>query len=78
MNDEGRVIRVLIVEDSPTQAEKLRSSLEAHRYAVVVAADGAQAIAIARERPPDIVITDIVMPGMDGYGLCGQIKAMSA
>jgi signal transduction histidine kinase len=75
MNDEGRVISVLIVEDSPTQAEKLRSSLEAHRYAVVVAADGAQAIAIARERPPDIVITDIVMPGMDGYGLCGQIKA---
>ncbi|MBE3131798.1 MAG: response regulator, partial [Acidobacteria bacterium] len=75
MNDDGRVISVLIVEDSATQAEKLRASLESHRFAVAVAADGAQAIAVARERQPDIVITDIVMPGMDGYGLCRAIKA---
>ncbi len=75
MNDDGRVISVLIVEDSATQAEKLRASLEAHRYAVVVAADGAEGITIASERRPDIVITDIVMPGMDGYELCRAIKA---
>ena len=75
MNDDGRVISVLIVEDSATQAEKLRASLEAHGFAVAVAADGAEGITVARERRPDIVITDIVMPGMDGYGLCRAIKA---
>jgi two-component system sensor histidine kinase/response regulator len=75
MNDDGRVINVLIVEDSATQAEKLRVTLEAHRFAVVAAADGTEGIRVARERRPDIVITDIVMPGMDGYGLCRAIKA---
>ncbi|MCX7039069.1 MAG: response regulator, partial [Spirochaetes bacterium] len=75
MNDDGRVISVLIVEDSATQAEKLRASLEAHRFAVAVAADGAEGITVAGERRPDIVITDIVMPGMDGYELCRAIKA---
>ena len=75
MNDDGRVISVLIVEDSPTQAEKLRASLEAQRFAVAVAADGAEGITVARERRPDIVISDIVMPSMDGYGLCRAIKA---
>lgn len=75
MSDDGRVISVLIVEDSATQAEKLRASLEAHCFAVTVAADGAEGITVARERRPDLVITDIVMPGMDGYGLCRAIKA---
>jgi signal transduction histidine kinase len=75
MNDDGRVISVLTVEDSATQVEKLRATLEAHRFAVAVAADGAEGIKVARERRPDIVITDIVMPGMDGYGLCRAIKA---
>lgn len=75
MNDDGRVISVLIVEDSATQAEKLRASLEAHRFAVAVAADGAEGITVARDRRPDIVVSDIVMPGMDGYGLCRTIKA---
>ncbi|MCX6071007.1 MAG: response regulator, partial [Chloroflexi bacterium] len=75
MADEGRVISVLIVEDSATQAEKLRASLEAHGFAVAVAADGAEGITVAREHRPDIVVSDIVMPGMDGYGLCRAIKA---
>jgi len=75
MNNDGRVISVLIVEDSATQAEKLRASLEAHRFAVAVAADGAEGLTVVRDRRPDIVVSDIVMPGMDGYGLCRAIKA---
>jgi signal transduction histidine kinase len=75
MPDDGRVIRVLIVEDSATQAAKLRASLEAHRFTVTVAADGAEGITAARGCRPDIVVSDIVMPDADGYELCRQIKA---
>jgi two-component system sensor histidine kinase/response regulator len=75
MNDEGRVISVLVVEDSATQAEMLAASLEACGFAVARAADGAEGIEVARERRPDIVVSDIVMPGVDGYELCGAIKA---
>ena len=75
MADEGRVISVLIVEDSATQAQKLGANLEARGFAITVAADSAEGITVVRERRPDIVITDIVMPGMDGYGLCRAIKA---
>ena len=66
---------VLVVEDSPTQAESLRSLLAEDGYAVTVAANGAAALAAARRRAPAIVISDIVMPEMDGYALCKAIKA---
>ena len=77
MNDDGRVISVLIVEDSATQAEMLRVTLEGHRFQVVAAADGRAGIAAARERRPDIVITDIVMPGMDGIELAKRAAEMN-
>jgi signal transduction histidine kinase len=66
---------VLIVEDSPTQAERLRHLLEANGYRVRVAGDGQTALASVHEQKPALVITDIVMPGMDGYALCAAIKA---
>lgn len=74
-DEEGGVLDVLIVEDSATQAEKLRASLEAHRVRVFAAVDGLAGLAAARERRPDVVISDIVMPGVDGYDLCRQIKS---
>ena len=67
--------RVLVVEDSPTQREHLRSLLEAGGYAVLLATTGSEALAAARRDPPTVVVSDIVMPGMDGYALCRQIKA---
>lgn len=71
MNDS----EILIVEDSPTQAEMLRHLLETNRYRVRVAGDGETALALLREHKPALVITDIVMPKMDGYELCAAIKA---
>lgn len=68
-------VEVLIVEDSPTQAERLRYILEREDFRVLVAPDGERALAILRELQPRLVISDVIMPGMDGYELCRQIKA---
>jgi signal transduction histidine kinase len=68
-------IEILIAEDSRTQAEKLQHVLEEHGYKVTTAPDGRQALAAARRRKPALIISDVVMPEMDGYELCRQIKA---
>ncbi|HAT31088.1 MAG TPA: hybrid sensor histidine kinase/response regulator [Janthinobacterium sp.] len=68
-------IEVLIVEDSPTQAERLRRLIQSLHYGARVAANGQLALAAIRERKPDLVLTDIVMPEMNGYDLCRAIKS---
>jgi two-component system sensor histidine kinase/response regulator len=65
---------ILIVEDSPIQAEQLRYILERHRYRVSTSANGKEALAAIAERKPAFIISDIVMPEMDGYELCRKIK----
>ena len=66
--------RVLVVEDSPTQREGLRFLLEDAGNVVVTASDGGEALAVLAEQPVDLVISDIVMPGLDGYGLCTALR----
>jgi two-component system sensor histidine kinase/response regulator len=66
---------ILIAEDSPTQAEKLSHYLSARGHSVTVTRNGKLALAAALESKPGMVITDVVMPEMDGYSLCRQIKA---
>lgn len=68
-------LRILIAEDSPTQAARLRHTLQQSGYEVEVAANGALALAGAHERRPALIISDVVMPEMDGYELCRSIKA---
>ncbi|NVD74893.1 hybrid sensor histidine kinase/response regulator [Duganella sp. BJB488] len=67
-------IEILIVEDSPTQAERLRRLIQSMRYGARVAGNGQLALEAIRERKPDLVLSDIVMPEMDGYTLCRAIK----
>ena len=67
-------VQILIVEDSATQAEQLRYTLEQHGYHLSTARNGREALAAIRANPPTLVISDIVMPEMDGYQLCGHIK----
>jgi DNA-binding response OmpR family regulator len=69
------VIEILIVEDSPTPAEQLKYLLEQHSFSVTVANSGQQALDHMDKHPPALVITDIVMPGMNGYELCQKIKS---
>jgi PAS domain S-box-containing protein/putative nucleotidyltransferase with HDIG domain len=65
---------ILIVEDSLTQAAKLKNLLQKHGYWITVATNGQEGLAAARERRPDLIITDILMPVMDGYDMCQAIK----
>jgi PAS domain S-box-containing protein len=65
---------VLIVEDSPTQAHQLRHILEQHGFEVLHAANGRLALDAARKRKPALVISDVMMPEMDGYELCRTLK----
>jgi PAS domain S-box-containing protein/putative nucleotidyltransferase with HDIG domain len=66
--------RILIVEDSLTQAAELKDLLQEHGYWVTVATDGKEGLAAARERKPDLIISDVIMPVMDGYEMCQAIK----
>src|SRR6185503_16287206 len=67
-------VEILVVEDSPTQAERLRYILEQHNYSVSVAQNGKQALTLLSQHKPTLVISDIMMPEVDGYQLCQQIK----
>lgn len=65
----------LIVESSATQALKLRHLLAQHGYRTVSARSGRDALALLDSRVPSLVLSDAVLPDMDGYALCRQIKA---
>ena len=66
--------RVLIVEDNQDLAFGLRNNLEIEGYTVDVAADGPEGLAAARRTPPDLVVLDLMLPGMDGYRVLRQLR----
>jgi len=69
--------RILVVDDEPQITRVLRTSLTSHRYDIRVANDGETALEIMKDWTPDLVITDLAMPNMDGLELCRQIRAKS-
>ena len=71
----GYIEDILIVEDSATQAAQIKYLLESHHYKVLVTQNGQQALAWLSKHKPSLVISDIVMPDMNGYELCGKIKS---
>jgi two-component system, sensor histidine kinase and response regulator len=66
--------RILLVEDSATQVEATRAVLQEHGFEVEVARTGEDALERARQREFDLVLSDVVMPGMSGFQLCHAIK----
>ena len=74
----GSEVHILVVEDSPTQAAQLQRTLTEHGYQVSSVSGGQEALSYVRQHRVDIVVSDIVMPGMDGYELCMQIKSDGA
>ncbi len=68
-------IRILAVEDSKTQALHLKHDLQKSGCSVTLAFDARQALSILKEETFDIVISDVIMPGMSGFDLCRTIKA---
>jgi twitching motility two-component system response regulator PilH len=59
--------RVLIVDDSPTETYKISSILSKHGYEILTAENGEDGIAAARKELPDVVLMDVVMPGLNGF-----------
>lgn len=66
---------ILIVEDHPTMREAMRLVLEHEGFVIREAADGASALAMARERPPDLMFLDLNIPGASGADVLRQLKA---
>ena len=66
--------RILIVDDMPANTRLLAAKLAAEYYQVSSSRDGFEAIAAARDWQPDLVLLDVMMPGMDGYECCRRLK----
>lgn len=69
--------RILIVDDEPEMVMNVQARLEANGYEVLSAQDGQVGLALAKEKMPDLLILDVMMPKMDGYKVCGLLKADS-
>ena len=66
--------KLLIVEDEPTLLETLKYNLMRQGYEVVTAADGIEALPTARAEKPDLVILDVMLPGLDGFEICRILR----
>ncbi len=73
---EKEKIDILIVEDSQTQSEQLKYLLEKYNYNVITAENGLYALKLLEQHDPEVIITDICMPLMNGYELCRRVKAL--
>jgi adenylate cyclase len=69
---------ILVVDDNATNVDILRTRLGAQGYAVCTASDGEQALAVTRAELPDLILLDIMMPGIDGITVCRELKADAA
>jgi CheY-like chemotaxis protein len=69
---------ILIVDDNPVNLKLASSVLEFDGYHILTAADAVQALEVIRQTPPDLILMDIALPGMDGLTLTSQLKADQA
>jgi twitching motility two-component system response regulator PilH len=65
--------RILIVDDSPTESFKISGVLKRHGHEVLAAESGEQALQVARDSKPDLILMDIVMPGLNGFQATRQL-----
>jgi len=69
--------KILVIDDEPLITESLEYSLKQEGFQVVVAHDGHQALEVAREEAPDLIVLDIMLPGMDGWETCRRLRQES-
>jgi DNA-binding response OmpR family regulator len=70
--------RILVVEDDPDQLEVTRLSLKAAGFAIGTAANGIDALKKARTVSPDLILLDVMMPGLDGFAVCETLRGNPA
>ena len=66
---------ILVVDDNPAALEILAARLSAGGYQVLTASDGEEGLTLARKVLPDLVLLDIMMPGIDGFEVCRRLKS---
>lgn len=66
--------RILVVDDDANFGRLIRELLERNGYAVTVVTSGTACLETARREPPDLILLDIMMPGMDGYDVCQELR----
>ena len=66
--------RILVVDDEPDFCSIVQGNLEKEGFAVEVAYDGNEGLAKVKANPPDAIVLDVMMPEMDGYAVCKEIK----
>lgn len=69
-------VEVLIVEDSPTQADRLKYVLEEEGFSVNWKSNGQLALRYLQDQQPDLIVSDVLMPQMDGFTFCSEVKKM--
>jgi DNA-binding response OmpR family regulator len=74
-NAASRVTNILVIEDDEIVARTIERSLRGEQYRITVANSGVEGIKTARRISPDLVILDVIMPGMDGYTVCREMRA---
>ncbi len=72
---DARQEQILLVDDNPQNLKVLYETLDGRGYKLLVADHGEKALAIAQKSHPDLILLDIMMPEMDGYEVCGRLKA---
>jgi DNA-binding response OmpR family regulator len=70
--------RILVVEDEASIREVIAQYLELEGFAVLQTADGPEALRLAASRPPDLVVLDLMLPGVDGWEVCRRLRDQSA
>ncbi|SRR6266545_562778 len=73
----GARFRALVVDDEPPLVQVVSGYLSREGFDVVTAADGETAVALARDSDPDVVVLDLMLPGIDGMEVCRRIRAFS-
>ncbi len=68
------MVKVLVVEDNPSERKLIANYLEEDGYAVIIAENGEEALDKAVSQKPDVVVTDVIMPGMNGFELSRSLK----
>jgi DNA-binding response OmpR family regulator len=68
-------VKILVIEDDPAVSRLVEYSLRHEGYEVVIAADGLEGIIKAYSEAPDLVILDVMLPGMDGFEICHCLKS---
>lgn len=78
MGPQQASLQILVVDDEPPIVKLIRGYLEREGWGVIVAADGWQGLEVIRREKPDVVVLDLMLPGLDGIEVCRQLRTFSS